>query len=72
MLANVFLKPLHTSTSFVCTIVSFKNDEFITTEVADIDAQRSALVKLRDTAEIGDDAFHRIEEYLDRFEVNVA
>ncbi len=66
-------------------------DEFITTEVADLDAphatarearnrlrariveaQRSALVKLRDTAEIGDDAFHRIEEYLDRFEVNIA
>ena len=66
-------------------------DEFVTTEVADIDAphatarearnrmrariieaQRSALVKLRDTAEIGDDAFHRIEEHLDRVEVNVA
>ena len=37
-----------------------------------IAAQRTALVKMRDTAEIGDDAFHRIEEYLDRFEVNVA
>ena len=65
-------------------------DEFITTEVAEIDAphatarearnelrarildaQRRSLVKLRDTAEIGDDAFHRIEEYLDRLEVNV-
>lgn len=65
-------------------------DEFITTEVAELDAphatarearnrlrarilgaQRRALVKLRDTAEIGDDAFHRIEEYLDRLEINV-
>jgi CPA1 family monovalent cation:H+ antiporter len=65
-------------------------DEFVTTEVAEIDAphataregrnllrarildaQRRALVSLRDTAEIGDDAFHRIEEYLDRVEVNV-
>jgi CPA1 family monovalent cation:H+ antiporter len=36
-----------------------------------LDAQRHALVKLRDTAEIGDDAFHSIEEYLDRLEVNV-
>jgi CPA1 family monovalent cation:H+ antiporter len=36
-----------------------------------IAAQRQALVKLRDTAEIGDDAFHRIEEYLDRIEVSV-
>jgi CPA1 family monovalent cation:H+ antiporter len=34
-------------------------------------AQRDALVRMRDTAEIGDDAFHRIEEMLDRFEVNV-
>ena len=34
-------------------------------------AQRQALVKLRDTAEIGDDAFHRIEEHLDRNEVAV-
>jgi len=65
-------------------------DEFITTEVAEIDAphatarearnrlrsriveaQRRALVKLRQTAEIGDDAFHDIEEYLDRLEINV-
>ncbi len=36
-----------------------------------LDAQRQALVKLRETAEIGDDAFHRLEEYLDRNEVNV-
>jgi len=36
-----------------------------------VEAQRSALVKLRDTAEIGDDAFHNIEEYLDRLEINV-
>ena len=36
-----------------------------------VDAQREALVKLRATAEIGDDAFHRIEEYLDRLELNV-
>jgi len=34
-----------------------------------IAGQRQALVKLRDTAEIGDDAFHRIEEHLDRTEV---
>jgi NhaP-type Na+/H+ or K+/H+ antiporter len=34
-------------------------------------AQRELLVKLRDTAEIGDDAFHRIEERLDRLEINV-
>jgi NhaP-type Na+/H+ or K+/H+ antiporter len=65
-------------------------DEFITTEVAELDAphatarearnqlrgrildaQRQTLVKLRDSGEIGDDAFHRIEEYLDRLEVNV-
>jgi monovalent cation/hydrogen antiporter len=65
-------------------------DEFVTTEVTDIDApfstvretrnrlrvriveaQRTALVSLRDTAEIGDDAFHRIEELLDRLELNV-
>jgi len=65
-------------------------DEFVTTEVNDIDvphatgrelrnqlrsrivdAQRSALVKLRDTAEIGDDAFHRLEERLDHIEINV-
>ena len=36
-----------------------------------VEAQRRALVKLRDTAEIGDDAFHNIEEYLDRLEINV-
>ncbi|HEU4590192.1 MAG TPA: cation:proton antiporter, partial [Steroidobacteraceae bacterium] len=36
-----------------------------------LDAQREALVKMRDTAEIGDDAFHRIEDYLDRVEFNV-
>jgi len=36
-----------------------------------VEAQRSALVKLRDTAEIGDDAFHRIEERLDLLEINV-
>jgi Na+/H+ antiporter len=34
-------------------------------------AQRLALVRLRDTAIIGDDAFHRIEERLDWAEVNV-
>jgi CPA1 family monovalent cation:H+ antiporter len=34
-------------------------------------AQRQALVRLRDTALIGDDAFHRIEERLDWAEVNV-
>jgi CPA1 family monovalent cation:H+ antiporter len=34
-------------------------------------AQRDALVRLRDTGEIGDDAFRLIEERLDRFEVNV-
>ena len=36
-----------------------------------IAAQREALVKLRDTSEIGDDAFHRIEEHLDRNELAV-
>jgi NhaP-type Na+/H+ or K+/H+ antiporter len=36
-----------------------------------VSAQRELLVKLRDTAEIGDDAFHRIEERLDRIEINV-
>jgi Na+/H+ antiporter len=63
-------------------------DEFVTTEVAELDAphatgrvarnrlreriitsQRLALVALRDSAEIGDDAFHRLEEHLDRIEV---
>jgi CPA1 family monovalent cation:H+ antiporter len=63
-------------------------DEFVTTEVAELDAphatgrearrrlrerivasQRRALLALRDTAEIGDDAFHRLEEHLDRIEV---
>jgi CPA1 family monovalent cation:H+ antiporter len=34
-------------------------------------AQRQALVRMRATAEIGDDAFHRIEERLDWAEVNV-
>jgi CPA1 family monovalent cation:H+ antiporter len=34
-----------------------------------IAAQRMALVRLRDTSEIGDDAFHRLEEHLDRVEV---
>jgi CPA1 family monovalent cation:H+ antiporter len=37
-----------------------------------VEAQRRALVKLRDTAEIGDDAFHRIEEQLDRAEINAS
>ena len=36
-----------------------------------IAAQRKTLVRLRRAAEIGDDAFHRIEERLDRVEVNV-
>jgi len=36
-----------------------------------IAAQRKALVRMRRTAEIGDDAFHHIEERLDRTEVNV-
>ncbi len=36
-----------------------------------IAAQRKALVRMRRVAEIGDDAFHRIEERLDRTEVNV-
>ena len=36
-----------------------------------LDAQRRALVKLRDTSEIGDDAFHNLEEFLDRTEINV-
>lgn len=34
-------------------------------------AQREALVRMRATAEIGDDAFHRVEERLDYAEVNV-
>ena len=34
-------------------------------------AQRQALMRMRATAEIGDDAFHRIEERLDWAEVNV-
>jgi CPA1 family monovalent cation:H+ antiporter len=34
-------------------------------------AQRRALVRMRDTGVIADDAFHRIEEHLDRVEVNV-
>ena len=36
-----------------------------------VSAQREALVQMRATAEIGDDAFHRIEERLDWAEVNV-
>jgi CPA1 family monovalent cation:H+ antiporter len=36
-----------------------------------IAAQRRDLVRMRRAAEIGDDAFHRIEEHLDRVEVNV-
>ena len=36
-----------------------------------LDAQRAALVRMRASAEIGDDAFHRIEERLDLSEVNV-
>ncbi len=31
-------------------------------------AQRQVLVKMRDSSEIGDDAFHRLEEHLDRLE----
>ena len=34
-------------------------------------AQRQTLVRMRSRAEIGDDAFHRIEEQLDRSEINV-
>jgi hypothetical protein len=34
-------------------------------------AQRSTLVRLRDTAVIGDDAFQRLEEQLDRLEIVV-
>jgi len=36
-----------------------------------ITSQRAALAGLRNTAEIGDDAFHRLEEHLDRLEVVV-
>jgi monovalent cation/hydrogen antiporter len=36
-----------------------------------VSAQREALMQMRATAEIGDDAFHRIEERLDWAEVNV-
>jgi CPA1 family monovalent cation:H+ antiporter len=36
-----------------------------------ITAQRRALVRMRDTGVIADDAFHRIEEKLDRVEINV-
>ena len=39
--------------------------------VARASSPRNALVRLRRAAEIGDDAFHRIEERLDRVEVNV-
>jgi CPA1 family monovalent cation:H+ antiporter len=34
-------------------------------------AARSAVLGLRDTDEIGDDAFHRIEEELDRLELGL-
>jgi CPA1 family monovalent cation:H+ antiporter len=34
-------------------------------------AQREALVDMRNDAEIGDDAFHLVEERLDRAEVSV-
>jgi len=34
-------------------------------------AQRATLVKLRETGDIGDDAFHRVEEHLDRLEIAV-
>ena len=36
-----------------------------------VSAQRAMLVRLRDTGEIGDDAFHRVEEHLDRVEIAV-
>ena len=36
-----------------------------------VSAQRATLVRLRDTGEIGDDAFHRVEEHLDRVEIAV-
>jgi CPA1 family monovalent cation:H+ antiporter len=36
-----------------------------------IEEQRATLVRLRATSEIGDDAFHRIEEGLDRLEIVV-
>jgi NhaP-type Na+/H+ or K+/H+ antiporter len=36
-----------------------------------VTAQRLALVRMRETGEIGDDAFHRVEERLDYAEVNV-
>jgi CPA1 family monovalent cation:H+ antiporter len=36
-----------------------------------VTAQREALVRMRDSGEIGDDAFHQIEEQLDRVEINV-
>jgi hypothetical protein len=36
-----------------------------------IAAQRRDLVRMRDTAEIGDDTFRQIEEKLDHYEVNV-
>ena len=36
-----------------------------------IAAQRHALVRMRDTGVISDDAFHPIEERLDRVEINV-
>jgi CPA1 family monovalent cation:H+ antiporter len=87
VLALVALEILETDNSETSRAL---RDEFVTTEVAEIDAphatarearnllririldaQRESLVKMRDTAEIGDDAFHRIEEYHDRVEFNV-
>ena len=87
VLALVALEILETDNSETARVL---RDEFVTTEVFEIDAphatgrearnnlrwriveaQRSALVKLRDTAEIGDDAFHRLEERLDVLEINV-
>ena len=85
MLALVALEILETDNSdtaralrdeFVNTELSEEGSPFATAREARnhlrariIAAQRRALVRLRDTAEIGDDAFHRIEEHLDRVEV---
>jgi CPA1 family monovalent cation:H+ antiporter len=87
VLALVALEILEVDDSETARVL---RDEFVTTEVNDIDAphatgrearnqlrariidaQRQALVRLRDTAEIGDDAFHRIQEQLDRLELVV-
>ena len=87
VLALVALEILEDEASETAAVL---RDEFVTTEVNDIDAphatgrearnqlrvriveaQRKALVKLRETAEIGDDAFHRLEERLDVLEINV-